>query len=69
MAEKQLIVKSKDQQLDTLNDRLTALVKDKERLMRDYAGDLHLRDTELDSLRLAHDEDLAKHQREKATLR
>ena len=52
-----------------MNDRITSLLKEKERLMRDFASDLRLRETELESLRLAFNEDLATKEREKSSLK
>jgi hypothetical protein len=57
VAEKVQIVKNKDMQLETMNERITTLLKEKERLMRDYSQDLRLRDTEMHSMRIAREED------------
>lgn len=69
VAEKVQIVKNKDQQLETFNDRITTLLKEKERLMRDYANDIRLRESEMESMRIAFNEDLAKKEREKTQLK
>ena len=69
VAEKVQIVKNKDQQLETFNDRITTLLKEKERLMRDYANDIRMRESEMESMRIAFNEDLAKKEREKTQLK
>lgn len=66
MAEKVQIVKNKDQQVESLNDRITSLLKEKERLMRDYANDIRLRESEMESMRITFDEDLARKDRERS---
>jgi hypothetical protein len=52
-----------------LNERITTLLKEKERFMRDYASDIRLRESEMEAMRITFDEDLAKKDREKASMK
>ncbi len=47
-SEKEVIARSKDQAIETLNEKLTSLLKDKEKFMKEYIDDLRLREIERD---------------------
>jgi len=60
--------RNKDQAIDTLNEKLTQLLKEKEKFMKEYVEDLRMRDLERDQLRLSFEDDIRKHEREKGEL-
>lgn len=45
------------------------MLKEKERLMREYSNDIRLREGEIESMRITYEEELAKKEREKAHLK
>ena len=66
--EKEMMGRNKDQAIDTLNEKLTQLLKEKEKFMKEYVEDLRMRDLERDQLRLSFEDDIRKHEREKGEL-
>lgn len=64
MAEKMQIVKNKDVQIEALNERQTQMLKEKEKLMREYGNEIRARETEMDSIRIRCEEDIARKERE-----
>ena len=60
------IVRNKDVQIENLNEKMTQMLKEKEKLMREYNNDLKLRENEMESMKIAFDEELAKKEREKS---
>lgn len=47
---------------------MTQLLKDKEKLMKEYSDNLRLREVEIDHLKLTHEGDFKKHERENREL-
>jgi hypothetical protein len=46
--EKELVAKSKDQVIDNLNDRYTGLLREKEKLVREYNDDILMRESSIE---------------------
>ena len=44
-------------------------MKDKEKVMRDYNGDILMRDTELESMRIRYEEELGKREKERVNMK
>lgn len=55
--------------MEALNTKVTTLLKEKERVMKDYANDIRMRESEIETMRITFNEDLAKKEREKALIR
>lgn len=59
------IVRNKDVQIDNLNDKVTAMLREKEKVMREYSSDIRLREGEIESMRISYQEELSKKERDK----
>lgn len=59
------IVRNKDVQIDNLNDKVTAMLREKEKVMREYSNDIRLREGEIESMRISYQEELSKKERDK----
>ena len=46
------IVRNKDVQIDNLNDKVTSMLREKEKVMREYSNDIRLREGEIESMRI-----------------
>jgi hypothetical protein len=51
--------------IDSLNEKVAGLLKDKERIMREYKSDIEMRDSEIEEQRIRHKEDLQRKENEK----
>lgn len=63
--ERDLVARSKDQVIDNLNDRFTSLLREKEKLVREYNDDIVMRESTIEQLKISHSQKLSKKEDEK----